>query len=74
VVSIFKLAEGEEHGIEPVLAAPAPPAAPVAKLPAVRTPAARPSRPALKKPAAAPAASKPKKAPVAAGNDEWEEF
>ncbi|MEW6021545.1 MAG: methyl-accepting chemotaxis protein [Pseudomonadota bacterium] len=79
VVSIFKLIEGEEG------AAPAPVAAPVASVPAVRAPAARtaqPARPALKKPAAkaaaAPAASataaKPKKAPVSAGNDEWEEF
>ena len=79
VVSIFKLIEGEEG------AAPAPLAAPVASLPAVRAPAVRtaqPARPALKKPAAkaaaAPAASataaKPKKAPVSAGNDEWEEF
>jgi len=80
VVSIFKLIEGEEG------AAAAPVAAPVASVPAVRAPAARiaqAARPALKKPAAkvaaaAPAASataaKPKKAPVAAGNDEWEEF
>jgi methyl-accepting chemotaxis protein len=73
VVSIFKLAEGEEHSLEPVAAAPAA-AAPVATLPAVRTPAARPARPALKKPAAPAAPAKPKKAPVAAGNDEWEEF
>jgi methyl-accepting chemotaxis protein len=73
VVSIFKLVEGDEQSIEPTLAAPAP-AAPVATLPAVRTPAARPARPALKKPAAAAAPAKPKKAPVAAGSDEWEEF
>jgi len=74
VVSIFKLVEGEEG------AALAP--APVASVPAVRAPAARTARPALKKPVAAaapakaakPAAAKPKKAPVAAGNDEWEEF
>jgi methyl-accepting chemotaxis protein len=71
VVSIFKLAEGEEHSLEPV--APAV-AVPVAKLPAVRTPAARPARPALKKPAAPAATAKSKKAPVAAGSDEWEEF
>jgi methyl-accepting chemotaxis protein len=76
VVSIFKLVDGEEHSIEPVLAAPAPavPAAAAARLPAVRTPAARPARPALKKTAAAATAAKPKKAPVAAGSDEWEEF
>ena len=75
VVSIFKLAEGEEHSLEPVAAAAAPAvAAPVAKLPAVRTPAARPARPALKKNAAPAAPAKPKKAPVAAGSDEWEEF
>jgi methyl-accepting chemotaxis protein len=73
VVSIFKLVDGEEHSIEPVLAAPAPAAA-AARLPAVRTPAVRPARAALKKPAAAAAAAKPKKAPVAAGSDEWEEF
>jgi len=74
VVSIFKLVEGEEG------AALAP--APVASVPAVRAPAARTARPALKKPVAAaapakaakPSAAKPKKAPVAAGNDEWEEF
>ncbi|THC43994.1 methyl-accepting chemotaxis protein [Massilia sp. Mn16-1_5] len=73
VVSIFKLVEGEEHSLEPVVAAQAAPAAkPAATLPAVRTPAARPARPALKKPA--PAAAKPSKAPVAAGSDEWEEF
>ena len=75
VVSIFKLIEGEDGGAAP---APAPVAAPVASVPAVRAPVARPARPALKKPAApaAPkaAAAKPKKAPVAAGNDEWEEF
>ena len=74
VVSIFKLVEGEEG------AALAP--APVASVPAVRAPAARTARPALKKTVAAaapakaakPSAAKPKKAPVAAGNDEWEEF
>ncbi|WP_305822580.1 methyl-accepting chemotaxis protein [Massilia brevitalea] len=74
VVSIFKLVEGEEG------AALAP--APAASVPAVRAPAVRAARPALKKPVAAaapakaakPAAAKPKKAPVAAGNDEWEEF
>ncbi|MGX4643490.1 methyl-accepting chemotaxis protein [Massilia sp. SYSU DXS3249] len=80
VVSIFKLVDGEEQAVEPTLAAPA---APVAALPAVRAPAARTTaartpRPALKKPAAAAAsataAAKPKKAPVAAGSDEWEEF
>ena len=73
VVSIFKLVEGEEHSLEPVVAAPVAQAAkPATTLPAVRTPAARPARPALKKPAAA--AAKPTKAPVAAGSDEWEEF
>ncbi|MEW6369928.1 MAG: methyl-accepting chemotaxis protein [Pseudomonadota bacterium] len=73
VVSIFKLIEGEETLAEPVLA-PAPAAAPAASVPAVRAPAARPARPALKKPAAGTAPAKPKKASVAAGNDEWEEF
>jgi methyl-accepting chemotaxis protein len=87
VVSIFKLVEGEERAAaatEPALvqATAAATAAPVAKLPAVPAPAVRPAahpaRAALKKPAeaeaAAAAAAKPKKAPVAAGNDEWEEF
>jgi methyl-accepting chemotaxis protein len=72
VVSIFRLVEGEQHVIEPVLA-PAPVAA-VAKLPAVRTPAARPARPAIKKSAATAAPAKSKKSPVAAGSDDWEEF
>ena len=79
VVSIFKLIEGEDGGAG--LAAVAA-VAPAASVPAVRAPAARQARPALKKPAAAAApaaptksaAAKPKKAPVAAGNDEWEEF
>ena len=72
VVSIFRLVEGEQHVIEPV-PAPAPVAA-VAKLPAVRTPAARPARPAIKKSASAAAPARPKKSPVAAGSDDWEEF
>ncbi|WP_313704107.1 methyl-accepting chemotaxis protein [Massilia sp.] len=75
VVSIFKLVEGEESLAAPAPAAvPAAPAASVPAVPAVRTPPARQARPALKKPAAEAAPAKPKKAPVAAGNDEWEEF
>ena len=74
VVSIFKLVEGEEQAP----AAPAIAQAPkTANLPALRTPAARPARPArapVKKSAASTAPAKPKKAPVAAGSDEWEEF
>jgi len=76
VVSIFKLVEGEEQA--PAPAAPAIAQAPkTANLPALRTPAARPARPArapVKKSAASAAPAKPKKAPVAAGSDEWEEF
>ena len=76
VVSIFKLVEGEEQAAPAPIAAAAPK---TANLPAVRTPAARPARPAaarpaLKKSAASAAPVKPKKAPVAAGSDEWEEF
>ncbi|MGJ9417676.1 methyl-accepting chemotaxis protein [Massilia sp. CMS3.1] len=75
VVSIFRLVEGEEHTIEPALAAPAAvPKAPVATLPAVRTPAPRPARPAIKSSAAAAAPAKPKKAAVTPGTDDWEEF
>jgi methyl-accepting chemotaxis protein len=74
VVSIFKLAEGEE----PVVAArPVKLAVPVAAKPAQL----RIARPAVKKPAspaaaapAAPAPSKAKKAAAAANADEWEEF
>jgi methyl-accepting chemotaxis protein len=74
VVSIFKLAEGEE----PVVAAkPVKLAAPVAAKPAQL----RMARPAVKKPAspaaaapAAPAPAKAKKAAAAANADEWEEF
>jgi methyl-accepting chemotaxis protein len=81
VVSIFKLTEGEE-AYEPLAAIAAPAAAPVAaSVPAVRAPAKRPARPALKKsanarvaPAAAQApASRAGKAAATAG-DEWEEF
>jgi len=77
VVSIFKLVEGEESFAAPAAVQAAVPAAPAASVPAVpvvRTPAARQARPALKKPAAEAAPAKPKKAPVAAGSDEWEEF
>ncbi|MFC5513423.1 methyl-accepting chemotaxis protein [Massilia jejuensis] len=74
VVSIFKLVEGEQQAAQ-TPAAPAGLAAPTtAQLPAVRTPAPRPARPALKESAPAAAPAKPKKAPVAAGGDEWEEF
>jgi methyl-accepting chemotaxis protein len=84
VVSIFKLAEGEESQSEllSALAVQAAPAVPVAQRPALKRTGARP---ALKKPASAPvraepadaepapAAVKPKKA-AATANDEWEEF
>jgi methyl-accepting chemotaxis protein len=78
VVSIFKLVEGElpqatvstSVAVKPVAAKPAVrPAALKAPRPAVKKPA-----PAAEAPAAAPAPAKPKKAPVAAGADEWEEF
>jgi methyl-accepting chemotaxis protein len=72
VVSIFKLVEGEEQAAPAIAQAPK-----TANLPALRTPAARPARPArapVKKSAASAAPAKPKKAPVAAGGDEWEEF
>ncbi len=76
VVSIFKLVDGEEQAaaLPPALATVAAPK--TANLPAVRAPAARPARPAIKKSAhaAAAPAARPKKAPVAAGSDEWEEF
>ncbi|MCS0808881.1 methyl-accepting chemotaxis protein [Massilia agilis] len=83
VVSIFKLAEGEENQAEALaaLAAPAP-AAQVAPRPAAKRAAG--ARPALKKPAAAAprveptegdsAPAKPKKAAAATAGDEWEEF
>ncbi|WP_312548937.1 methyl-accepting chemotaxis protein [Massilia sp.] len=75
VVSIFKLVDGEESVAAPAPAAvPAAPAASVPAVPMVRKPAARQARPVLKKPAAEAAPAKPKKAPVAAGSDEWEEF
>jgi methyl-accepting chemotaxis protein len=74
VVSIFKLAEGEQVAARPAAVA----------VPAVAKPAAlRVVRPALKKPAAAPAAppapvepapAKAKKAAAKARADEWEEF
>jgi methyl-accepting chemotaxis protein len=79
VVSIFKLAQGEE-AVAPPAAAPSAPAAPAAA--AVRPPARRAVRPALKKPAPAspppasrPAAIPPRAAKVGAtDNDGWEEF
>src|SRR5450830_946462 len=77
VVSIFKLVEGElphaaaigtSVAVKPAPVKPAPrPAALKAPRAAVKKPA-----PAPEAPAAAPA--KPKKAAVAAGADEWEEF
>ncbi|WP_371763729.1 methyl-accepting chemotaxis protein [Massilia sp.] len=80
VVSIFKLAEGEEQAI---VDAPAPAAATVSRAVVVR-PAAKPQ---LKKPAAAKAkkpvqqeraadapASTAKKVAAAAASDDWEEF
>jgi methyl-accepting chemotaxis protein len=80
VVSIFKLAEGEEHVVE---AAPAP----VTTAVATRAVVARPARTQLKKPvvkkakadaqgAQAPAAdvSTAKKVAAAAASDDWEEF
>ncbi|TFW29007.1 methyl-accepting chemotaxis protein [Massilia horti] len=88
VVSIFKLAEGEEAYTPPAPVAPAAPAAPSTAVVALRPAAKRAGRPALKKaaasakpatpaqPAAAaqePAASKPK-APATTAGDEWEEF
>jgi methyl-accepting chemotaxis protein len=84
VVSIFKLTDGEESFVETLstIAAPVAPAVPVAaSVPAVRPPAKRAARPALKKsPAAASApapaqasASRAGKAAATAG-DEWEEF
>jgi methyl-accepting chemotaxis protein len=80
VVSIFKLVEGEEaFAHEAALAALAP-----SNLPAVRPPARRAARPALKKPAAqssaAQAAAQKPAAPAraskvaATAGDEWEEF
>ena len=80
VVSIFKLVEGEEKAVAaPAIAAaaPVPVSLPAPRTPAPRTPAARPARaarPAAKKSAASAAPVKPKKAPVAAGGDDWEEF
>ncbi|EEF27199.1 conserved hypothetical protein [Ricinus communis] len=81
VVSIFKLAEGEEQA---VVNAPAAPAAATASRAVVVRPAAKPQ---LKKPAAAKAkapaqqeraadapASTAKKVAAAAASDDWEEF
>jgi methyl-accepting chemotaxis protein len=82
VVSIFKLAEGEEAVAE----APAPVA--VSTAVATRAVVARPARPQLKKPAAArkakaadeqapasdSASSTSKKVAAAAASDDWEEF
>jgi methyl-accepting chemotaxis protein len=81
VVSIFKLAEGEEQAI---VDAPAPAAAATASRAVVVRPAAKPQ---LKKPAAAKAkkpaqqeraadapASTAKKVAAAAASDDWEEF
>jgi methyl-accepting chemotaxis protein len=86
VVSIFKLAAGEEApAVEPA----APVAASAATAVATRAVVARPARPQLKKPAAkarpaagasasaAPAADKAsasKKVAAAAASDDWEEF
>ena len=80
VVSVFKLVEGEvAHLAERSVLehAPAASAQPVRQAP-VR--AAKPAKPALKRPAPAAAAAaaapvaKPKKIANAGGNDEWEEF
>jgi methyl-accepting chemotaxis protein len=82
VVSIFKLAAGDEQAAEPV------PAASVSTAVVARAPAARQARPQLKKPAAAKAAPKEqgddvpaaaaqktsKKVAAAAASDDWEEF
>jgi methyl-accepting chemotaxis protein len=87
VVSIFKLAEGEQAFVLPVPPAqpaqPAPSTAVVAVGPAAKRPAARTQmkKPGVKKPAAAPKAAtqesappaRPSKAAATAG-DEWEEF
>jgi methyl-accepting chemotaxis protein len=82
VVSIFKLATGEEAPA----AAPLAPAVSTATAVATRAVAARPAKPQLKKPAAkarpaeagaAPAADKvaaSKKVAAAAASDDWEEF
>src|SRR5450830_1601622 len=76
VVSIFKLVEGElphAAAIGSSVAVKPAPAKPAARPAALKAP-----RAAVKKPAPAPeapaAAPKPKKAAVAAGADEWEEF
>jgi methyl-accepting chemotaxis protein len=83
VVSIFKLAEGEEPAVADV------PAAPVSTAVATRAVVARPTaRPQLKKPGVAKAKAKPaeagdkadapastaKKVAAAAASDDWEEF
>ena len=80
VVSIFKLASGEEPAAET-------PAVPVSTALATRAVVARPARPQLKKPAAARAKAEPKtatapaassqtskKVAAAAASDDWEEF
>jgi methyl-accepting chemotaxis protein len=80
VVSIFKLAPGEEPVAET-------PAAPASTAVATRAVVARPARPQLKKPAAAKAKAAPKTEPTSAGasqtskkvaaaaaSDDWEEF
>jgi hypothetical protein len=80
VVSIFKLAPGEEPVAET-------PAAPASTAVATRAVVARPARPQLKKPAAAKAKAAPKAEPTSAGasqtskkvaaaaaSDDWEEF
>ncbi|MDN4053016.1 methyl-accepting chemotaxis protein [Massilia sp. YIM B02763] len=82
VVSIFKLAAGEEPVVEPA------PAASVSTAVVARAPAARAARPQLKKPVAAKAAPQEeqgdeapaakaqtsKKVAAAAASDDWEEF
>jgi methyl-accepting chemotaxis protein len=80
VVSIFKLAPGEEPVAET-------PAAPASTAVATRAVVARPARPQLKKPAAAKSKAAPKTEPTsaaasqtskkvaaAAASDDWEEF
>jgi hypothetical protein len=86
VVSIFKLAAGDEAAID----VPAPAAVSASTAVVARAPAARPARPQLKKPAAGakpkartehkedevPAAQShtSKKVAAAAASDDWEEF
>jgi methyl-accepting chemotaxis protein len=74
VVSIFKLAEGEEiHTlVKPAAAAPTRAAAKPAQLRVARAALKKPATAAA--PAPAPAAPKPKKVVAAANSDDWEEF